>query len=119
MQVAYDARETHRVLPVASDERFSLALWFTEDPSHSEDTRLLAQLPGARAMLALQLLAQLERSAGGAGTLCAAEGACHCMAGGQSWGSSHPPPGRICAQSAEAGWQEPASHRIPAAPALY
>ena len=41
------------MLPVASGERFSLALWFTEDPSHSEDTRLLAQMPGAGALLAL------------------------------------------------------------------
>lgn len=46
VQVAYSAQDVHCIEPVAAGERFTLTLWFTEDPQHCEDTRLLAQLAG-------------------------------------------------------------------------
>lgn len=36
--------------PITSGERFTLTLWFTQDPAHSEDTRLLVQLAGGGGM---------------------------------------------------------------------
>eukprot|EP00887_Chlorella_sp_A99_P005520 scaffold1.g5520.t1 len=45
--LAYAALEEHAVRPVTAGERFTLTLWFTQDPSFSEDTKLLAQLAGA------------------------------------------------------------------------
>lgn len=34
--------------PVTAGERFTLTLWFTEDPAHCEDSRLLEKLAGGR-----------------------------------------------------------------------
>ena len=46
-QVAYSAQDVHGVQPVAGyGERFTLTLWFTTDPEHNEDPKLLSQLPG-------------------------------------------------------------------------
>ncbi|KAL4431217.1 hypothetical protein ABPG75_006473 [Micractinium tetrahymenae] len=44
--VAYSAQDVHSITPVTAGERFTLTLWFTEDPAHCEDSRLLVQLAG-------------------------------------------------------------------------
>ena len=44
--VAYDAQQQHGVMRVLAGERCALTLWFTADPQHSEDARLLARMAG-------------------------------------------------------------------------
>ncbi len=45
-QVAYSSQEVHSITRVTAGERFTFTMWFTQDPAHCEDSRLLAQLAG-------------------------------------------------------------------------
>ena len=46
LQVAYSAQDEHAVQAVTAGERFTLTIWFTLDPEHNEDPKLLACLTG-------------------------------------------------------------------------
>ena len=47
VQVAYSARDkVHSVRAVTAGERYALTLWFTTDPAHDEDQKLIPLLPG-------------------------------------------------------------------------
>ncbi|GAB4822737.1 hypothetical protein N2152v2_009783 [Parachlorella kessleri] len=67
--VAYSAQDVHGVQAVAGyGERFTLALWFTTDPQHTEDPKLLSQL-GELGCRPLGLPAAMYQLPGGAADL--------------------------------------------------